>query len=196
LKPILALGAVCIACCALTAALPLLTGLVALPLLGSTEIAIAAVAASAALTFFLLSRRQTNGSCSSGSPCACSASNAPKMAAEDGGPPIACTLGSDALKTRIEQFRKLAERALLSVHREPLRLHLVYAPDAARDVRDLMRQEKSCCAFLDFDIRDETGGTHVTITAPEAARENAQELFALFAPDLPRHSQQQEFAAS
>jgi len=40
--------------------------------------------------------------------------------------------------------------------------------------------EQHCCAFLDFDLREDADAVHVTITAPENAREAADELFAQF----------------
>jgi len=198
MRPVFALGAACVACCALTAVAPLLASIVVLPLSGSSGVGIAAVGVSAALAILLLYRRRSRVPCDVDSSCACSGPIGLNMAtAGDGSAPsMTCMLGSGEIKARIGQFRELAERALLSVRRERLRLHLVYAIDAAPDVRNLMRQEESCCAFLDLDIREQADGVHVTITAPKAAADSVLQLFALFAPNSSKNSQYKELAAS
>ena len=48
----------------------------------------------------------------------------------------------------------------------------------------MVRKEGACCAFLDFDLHENAQGIHLSITAPENARDAANDLFAHFAPDL------------
>ena len=42
--------------------------------------------------------------------------------------------------------------------------------------------EQQCCAFLTFSVHEEAQGFHVRVTAPEYAREAADELFCPFHP--------------
>jgi hypothetical protein len=72
------------------------------------------------------------------------------------------------------------------VRREPLALHLIYDTSAADRVSEMVRKEEACCEFLRFDLREAASGIHLTITAPEEAREAANELFAHFTPELAR----------
>jgi hypothetical protein len=96
--------------------------------------------------------------------------------------PIACTLDANAFKARTELIRTLTSHHLRQATRTALRLHLTYAPEALADVRELVRMEQACCAFLDFDLTQDTTGVFVTITAPQAAAAAADDLFAHFAP--------------
>jgi hypothetical protein len=48
-------------------------------------------------------------------------------------------------------------------------------------VRAMVASEQRCCAFLTFDVREQPDVLHVTITAPENARDAADELFEHFA---------------
>ena len=41
--------------------------------------------------------------------------------------------------------------------------------------------ERTCCAFLGFDVAERADAVTVTITAPESAREAAEALFEPFA---------------
>ena len=114
---------------------------------------------------------------------ACCSSCAP---AEGAALAIACTLGSGDFKERVADIRALAERALLRSERRPLQLCLTYAAEALNDVESLVAGEAECCAFLDFALRTDAEGVHLTITAPIEALAAADELFAHFAPELAR----------
>lgn len=97
---------------------------------------------------------------------------------------IACTLGAGDFRERVAGIRALAARSLRSSRRKSLRLELTYGPEARADVEDLVAKESECCAFLDFDLRSDAAGVHLTITAPIEALAAADELFAHFAPEL------------
>ena len=66
--------------------------------------------------------------------------------------------------------------------------------DVEREVADLVRNEQEYCAFLAFDLRKETDGMHLTITAPTRAAEAADMLFDHFAPDMARTLEMREVA--
>ncbi|MDW9619217.1 hypothetical protein [Sinorhizobium meliloti] len=134
-------------------------------------------------SLFLLSRRKVvaGGSTfamSAANQCGCGSCSTD----EKSDMPIACTLDAGDFKTRTAQIEALASRHLRHVSREPLSIELTYAAEALPDLRDLVRKETECCAFLDFDLKEDRDGVRLRITAPEAARDAADTLFAHFAP--------------
>ena len=94
--------------------------------------------------------------------------------------PIACTLTPDDLRQRLDAIQALTHDALLGYERDGLELVLRYAPDAVERVRAMVSGEQHCCAFLEFEVREQPGAVHVTIAAPEHARAAADELFEQF----------------
>ena len=94
--------------------------------------------------------------------------------------PIACTLTPGDLRERLGLIRALAADALLGHDRNGLVLTLRYAPEAVERVRAMVVSEQRCCAFLTFDVREDPDVLRVTITAPENARDAADELFGQF----------------
>ena len=94
--------------------------------------------------------------------------------------PIACTLTAGDLRERLGLIQALTAEALVGYDRDGLVLALRYAPEAVERVRAMVASEQHCCAFLDFDVREEPDVVHVTITAPENARGAADELFEQF----------------
>jgi hypothetical protein len=191
---IIALGFACAACCALPVAGPLFAaafaGSASARLGLETVEWIVGLGASGIAAFLLLRRRRPGRASISASieaSCGCSGvgSAAQSVQATELAP-IACTLTAGDFKKRIAWVRDLASESLLQARREPLALHLTYDVAAAGRVREMVRKEEACCAFLHFDLRSDACGTYLTITAPEGARETANELFAYFAPDLAR----------
>ena len=94
--------------------------------------------------------------------------------------PIACTLAPGAFQDRLAWIAELTRDALRHHERRDLTLVLVYDPSALDRVRELVRREQTCCAFLTFDLREETHETRLTITAPGRARIAADMLFDQF----------------
>src|SRR5258707_15489784 len=99
--------------------------------------------------------------------------------------PVACTLGPNDYKDRIEWIGALSRDALRSHMRAGLTLELHYAAEARDRVREMVRNEQTCCAFLRFDVHHTANEVVVTITAPEAAREAADSLFEQFIAGAP-----------
>jgi hypothetical protein len=183
LKPMavfLGLGAACAACCMLPGT-ALLASAVALGAAGLGLGLVGWIGALGAVTMVALvaaiawRRRKTTGRTA---PHAAAARQPTKQAEL----PIACTLALAERKLQAERIRSLARNGLRAARREPFKLHLTYAPSAVDEVRDVVRMERSCCAFLDFDLREHRDGVHLTITAPEHARDAAQLLFDHYAP--------------
>ena len=94
--------------------------------------------------------------------------------------PIACALAPSDLRDRLSAIQVLTREALLGHERDGLELVLRYAPNAIERVRAMVTGEQHCCAFLEFEVREQTDAVHVRITAPENARDAADELFAQF----------------
>jgi hypothetical protein len=94
--------------------------------------------------------------------------------------PIACTLTGGNFQERLMWIAELTRDDLQSYERNDLVLDLKYAPEAAERVREMVRKEKDCCAFLNFNLREDHREVRLTITAPEGAREAANVLFQQF----------------
>jgi hypothetical protein len=97
-------------------------------------------------------------------------------------PPIACTLTSGDFQERLTWIADLNREALLKHNRSDLTLTLVYDRQAIDRVRELMRHEQTCCAFMSFQLDETADMVRLTITAPEEAREAADLLFEQFVP--------------
>lgn len=95
-------------------------------------------------------------------------------------PPIACCLSTGEYQRRIAWIESLARMHLREHTRDDLVLRLLYAPEAADEVRRMIEQERLCCAFLMFVFDQRPDAVRVTITAPETAREAADMLFGQF----------------
>lgn len=176
----------CAACCAIPLAAPLFgSAAISTALIGFGETAERGLAfGAAALLSFLAwrnwrSRRAlmetTTGACGCAAPQEFNVGRAA---------PIACTLTPGDFKQRVQWIRGLAQNALRQAHRNDLTLYLTYDRSAADQVRDMVRKEEACCAFLGFQLHEDAGGVHLAVTAPEAARAAAEDLFAHFAPEL------------
>lgn len=182
----LAIGGACAACCAL----PLAAGLSMFAAVGGAAYVggaagIAIAAGAGVLAWHVLRRRQAATSVVAGRPAsACGCGPSSLVTDETAEAAIACTLQADDFNGRTAWIRGIAERHLKKSMRSPLTLYLVYGPEAADDVREMVRKEQECCAFLRFDLSVANDAVHLLITAPEAAREAADMLFDHFAPDL------------
>jgi hypothetical protein len=92
--------------------------------------------------------------------------------------PIACTLSATDYRTRLADIAALSRDALRHVERRGLTLDLRYAPEAAARVRQLVEQERRCCAFLTFELHEETDEVRLLVTAPPAAADAVPDLLA------------------
>ena len=93
---------------------------------------------------------------------------------------VACTLGTNESKERFALIAELNRSALRSYERRGLVLELRYGLQALDRVRELVRQEQECCAFMTFGLDVGPAEVRLTITAPEGARESAGLLFEQF----------------
>lgn len=94
--------------------------------------------------------------------------------------PIACTLDTRLFEERLAWIAGLNRRALINARRDDLRLELIYRSHAVEDVRELVRREQHCCAFLRYDLSVDTAAVRLVVTAPEDARPAAELVFEPF----------------
>ena len=97
--------------------------------------------------------------------------------------PIACTLSSRDLESRLAELRALGGDGLLSVSELPGRAELRFRPDAEirRRVESAAAAEAECCAFLDFRVDAHDEATVLTIAAPNGGAEAIAAVVAAFA---------------
>ena len=181
-------AAACVACCAVSVVPAIIAGTSLVAIGGAASawgVGFAALAVPVAGFYFLSRRKATPNADAQSLMAADSCGCGPSCAiASTGMEPIACTLGASDFKERVAAIRDLARRSLRHASRTPLSLSLDYAPEAVEEVRDLVRNEQACCAFLGFHLQHDATGVFVTITAPAAAAEAADALFDHFAPEL------------
>lgn len=102
--------------------------------------------------------------------------------------PIACTLTPVEAGDRRDEFRSLAEAALVAAerHGDELRLRLAAAPGVADEARDLARREQACCAFLDIRVEEGEGEVVMSVGAPPEAGPVLDALHAVCTGSSPR----------
>ena len=85
--------------------------------------------------------------------------------------PLACSLNASDLGARQERWRAIGERALRDRAREGDGVRLTFAgsPGVAEELRELVRLEGECCAFLDMSLATEGGDAVLTIAGPPDA---------------------------
>lgn len=183
--------AACAACCAVSILPAILAG-TGLAALGAAAFSWAGVAAAVAAiavaggAYFALRIRQPRATSTKplaiealrAQGCGCGTSGRTSDAA------IACTLAAEDFTARTKAIRDLARRSLREASREPLSLTLRYDIAAAAEVRALIAQERECCPFLTFGVREKGDLIEVAILAPAAAAQAADALFDHFAPEL------------
>jgi hypothetical protein len=94
--------------------------------------------------------------------------------------PIACTLEAGDFKERLAWIAKLNQAALLDARRDGAQLVLTYRPDHADDVREMVRREEQCCAFLGFDLKQNGDRVVLVIEAPQSATDTLDAIFQPF----------------
>ena len=103
--------------------------------------------------------------------------------------PIACTLSLGEYAKRLAWVAELN----LSLRRYEWRglvLELHYPAEEVARVQELVRQESSCCAFLQFEIDASPQITVLRIHAPEETRAVIETIFAPFLSGVtqPQHA--------
>jgi hypothetical protein len=94
--------------------------------------------------------------------------------------PVACTLDTEAWPRRLEWIADLNRAALIGARRQGRSLVLTYKPKYAAPVRELIRRERQCCAFLSFDLREAADDVTLVIGVPESAGDGIDAILAPF----------------
>jgi hypothetical protein len=86
--------------------------------------------------------------------------------------PIACTLETDDLGTRVDEWKRMLQRAT-SREMTDAGARITFASDAALagELADLMAREVDCCAFFTFTLTVANDGIVLGVTAPDDAKE-------------------------
>lgn len=92
--------------------------------------------------------------------------------------PIACTLSATDYRARLAEIAALSQDALRSVEQRGLTFELRYAPAAAARVRRLVERERTCCAFLAFELHEDADEVRLLVTAPPGAADAVPDLLA------------------
>jgi len=90
--------------------------------------------------------------------------------------PIACTLSPIDYRARMLSIATLTREALRSVEHRGRTLELTYAPEAIARVRQLIAQERECCAFLTLELHERAYDVQLWVTVPEGAEHVVPEL--------------------
>jgi hypothetical protein len=83
--------------------------------------------------------------------------------------PIACTLTPAAMADRGEWLRRRGAEGLLAGERREGRLELRFRAAAEGGVREWVRAEQECCAFLSFEFDRGDGELRLAIGGPPGA---------------------------
>jgi hypothetical protein len=99
--------------------------------------------------------------------------------------PIACTLTGASQQERAQWLQRLGTAALIDGAREGDRLELRFRPEAAADVRELVRAESECCPFLSFAVEPAAGQVVLSVTGPADAAPVLDSLFEALRSQMP-----------
>jgi hypothetical protein len=94
-------------------------------------------------------------------------------------PLVACSLDSVGQKQRLADWRSLLAEALRTEERaDGVRYSFVGGDQLESRLRTLATAEKTCCAFLDFNVTRAGDEIEVTVTAPPDAVDALRFIFA------------------
>lgn len=96
--------------------------------------------------------------------------------------PIACALLPADLQQRMAWIRAVTARHLVRHRVEGSVLHLTYRAEAGPELERLVAQERECCAFMRFALKEATHAVELIIVAPEGAHGGGHWLFDQFLP--------------
>lgn len=92
---------------------------------------------------------------------------------------IACTLGSDDLRTQAERWRRLQREAGLGISEteDGVRLRFRDEQAADKELRALVAVETDCCAWARWEIRREAGELVLDVSSTSAGAAALQSMF-------------------
>ncbi len=101
--------------------------------------------------------------------------------------PVACTLGSEEVRHRIEEWRRFFEGSIDAAERvgpDRLRVRLNPLPETLVTAVDLALREKSCCNFFDFSLDLQLEGCWLVVAVPPDAAAILAEFSLLIPPGM------------
>jgi hypothetical protein len=87
-------------------------------------------------------------------------------------PPIACSLGADDARERVQEWRRFFDRSVVAIEQiadAQVRFLLGTDPGELTDAVDLAQREKACCPFFDFSIQVEPDRCWLVVAVPAEA---------------------------
>lgn len=93
---------------------------------------------------------------------------------------VARTLDAEAWHGHLEWIAGLNRAALIAARREGRSLVLAYRPEHAAIVRELVRRERRCCAFLSFDFKEAAAAVALVIGVPERVSDDIETILEPF----------------
>jgi hypothetical protein len=94
-------------------------------------------------------------------------------APDDASVVVACSLTAEEGADRTAEFRTLFAGTGVASHRQPrtLRLWFDNRPGLHAELSDLLRRERDCCPFFDYEAIDESPRARLTLRVPNEAAE-------------------------
>jgi hypothetical protein len=83
--------------------------------------------------------------------------------------PIACTLGPNELRGRLEDWEALAAGALRERRAMDRGVRLTYEPGGEAELHRLVELETTCCAWAQWEVRRDGEVLVLDVTADDAA---------------------------
>ena len=96
------------------------------------------------------------------------------QATTDRHPLLACTLTAGALQRRLAWIHRVTRESLLTHRVDGPMLALSYRIDAKADLERIVAQERLCCPFLRFELREVQDTVRLTIEAPVGQGDDAR----------------------
>lgn len=96
--------------------------------------------------------------------------------------PIACTLTASGTADRVEWLRRLGAKSLLDGQRLEGGIELRFESAAEGEVREWVRAEQECCAFLSFDLERTDDELRLAVAGPPGAEPVLDGLLAALSP--------------
>lgn len=97
--------------------------------------------------------------------------------------PVACTLGASDGPSRLRRWQRLHQIAAPTAQLTNGELEVRYpaGPEVLAELRDLVAEERVCCAFVSWAVDEERGQPVLRVTAPAGSPQDIEPIAALFA---------------
>lgn len=107
----------------------------------------------------------------------------PSGAAQRGELPVACTLGASEGPSRLQRWQHLHEVAIPVAQLTNGELEVRYqsGPGVLAELRDLVAEERVCCAFVSWAVTEDSGQPVLRVTSPHGSPQDIEPIAAMFA---------------